>query len=519
MSNRQQLAVFRHLFASVTEEMGEALRQSAISANIKERRDYSCALLDARGRLISHAAHIPVHLGSAHLTVPAVLKSLDPERGDIVVLNDPHRGGTHLNDVTVVAPLFVGRRRVGFLLNRAHHNDVGGVEPGGLMGASTLAEEGVCIPPTWLQRKGRRCDQVWNLFRDEMREPEARRGDLEAQCAALHRGSVRFLNLVDRFGAATLSRSMDELHRHGAKLCRAMLFTWPDGSVAVRDWLDGPSTPLIRLQMTKSGGSMLLDFSGTSAQVTGSWNTHRAVVLSVVAYVLQAVAGGELPETGGILQPVKLKLPPRSLLSSRPPAGVAVGNTETSQRLADVLFAALGKLLGSHLPAASQGTMNNLCFGGTRADGSEFVYYETIGGGCGAGPAGNGASSLQVHMTNTLNTPIEVLEAELPVRVLRHGVRLGSGGKGRHLGGDGLVKELEFLRPVRVGVIATRRQSSPPGRLGGGAGKPGCDRVRINGRWRTIRAGEMFDLGVGDRLEVQSPGGGGWQKQKKPNRR
>ena len=511
---RRQLSVFQHLFASVTEEMGEALRQSSVSANIKERRDYSCALLDEDGRLIAHAAHIPVHLGSAHLTVPAILKKLNPERGDVVVLNDPHQGGTHLNDVTVVAPLHVGRSRVGFLLNRAHHNDVGGVEPGSLTGAKSLKEEGVLIPPTFLQRKGAPNPKIWKLFETKMREPAARKGDLLAQCAALHRGSARFNDLAERYGRRTLVDAMSALYGHGARLARLMLKTWPDGEVTTFDFLDGKETPRIALRLAKTGPRMTLDFSGTSPQAAGSWNTHRAVVLSAVAWLMQTISERELPETGGILEPITLKLAPRTLIHSRPPAGVALGNTETSQRLADVLLAGMRALLGKEIPAASQGTMNNLCFGGKRPSGSEFVYYETIGGGAGAGPGGAGADAVQVHMTNTLNTPVEVFESELPVRIIRYSTRSCSGGKGLHPGGDGVIKEMEFLKPVRLGVVATRRQSSPVGAAGGTAGKPGVDRVFQNGRWRILDPGEMVDLVPGDRLQIQTPGGGGWGKPK-----
>ncbi|MDP6942289.1 MAG: hydantoinase B/oxoprolinase family protein [Planctomycetota bacterium] len=507
---KTQLAVFRHLFASVTEEMGEALRHSAVSPNIKERCDFSCALIDERGRLISHAAHIPVHFGSAHLTVPAILRKLKPSPGDIFVLNDPHKGGTHLNDITVVSPLFRGKRLMGYLLNRAHHNDVGGVEPGSLTGAKTLKEEGVIIAPTYLQKSGVKVAETWELFEEKMREPSARRADLEAQCAALHRGGIRFEDLVERYGAAELKSAMSSLFCHGAKLTRAMLRTWPEKEVSVRDSLDGKGTPQIQLKLKKLGSRLTFDFSGTSLQVVGSWNTHRAVVLSAVVWALQTVSEQELSESGGILEPISLKLPIRSLLNSRPPGGVAVGNTETSQRVADMLIAALGKLLGKKIPAASQGTMNNLCFGGKRLDGTEFVYYETIGGGVGAGPTCNGASALQVQMTNTLNTPTEILEAELPLRVKEHSLRIGSGGKGQNKGGDGIIKEFEFLVPVRLGVIATRRFSSPIGRAGGKKGKPGRDRVRINGRWRNIAPGEMVNLQAGDCVQIQTPGGGGW---------
>ncbi|RMH02878.1 MAG: hydantoinase B/oxoprolinase family protein, partial [Planctomycetota bacterium] len=467
-----ELGVFRHLFASVAEEMGEALRLSAVSPNVKERRDFSCALLDRRGCLVAHAAHIPVHLGSAHLTVPAMLAELEPGPGDVVVLNDPHRGGTHLNDVTVVAPLYAGRRRLGFLLDRAHHADIGGAEPGSLAGARDLHGEGLILPPVRLIRAGRQVPEVWRLFLANVREPAAREADLQAQVAALHRGAVRFAELVDRYRPATVARAMDGLVRHGARMTAALLRSWPQGEARAEDTLDGEGTPRLAVRLVNRGGRLRADFAGTSPQVAASWNTHRAVVCSALFYVLRSLAPEELPESGGVLERIDLRLPPRSLVSSAFPAGVAAGNVETSQRLVDLLLAALAGLLGSRVPAASQGTMNNWTAGGARPDGSQWVCYETLGGGAGAGPGGPGASAVQVHMTNTRNTPVEVLEAELPVLVRSLRLRRGSGGGGRHRGGDGLVKEIEFLVPARVAVIATRRCSAAAGRNGGGPGRP-----------------------------------------------
>jgi N-methylhydantoinase B len=504
------LASFRHLFASVAEEMGEALRQSAVSPNVKERRDYSCALLDARGRLVAHAAHIPVHLGSAHLTVPAVLKELKIGRGDVIVLNDPHRGGTHLNDVTVVAPLEAGGRRLGYLLDRAHHADVGGTEPGSLAGAADLYGEGLCLPPVHLLRGGRRVEEVWKIFSANTRDAAARHADLEAQCAALHRGQERFAELAARFGAVALTRAMNELLSHGRKQASALLRSWPDGRGAAADELDGPGTPRIACAVRKRGARIVFDFSNSSPQVPGSWNTHRAVTLSAVFYVLRSLAPEELPETSGVLEAVDLVLPTASVLSSTAPAGVAAGNTETSQRIVDVIYLALAGLLGDRIPAASQGTMNNVCFGGRRRDGSEFVHYETIGGGAGAGPRGPGADALQVHMTNTRNTPIEVFEEDVPVRVTRLAVRRGSGGAGRHRGGNGIVKEWEFFVPTRVSIMATRRRSQPWGAAGGGPGRSGADWLLSGGRRRKLASGSVFTAQAGDRLRIETPGGGGW---------
>ena len=505
-----ELGVFRHLFASVAEEMGEALRLSSVSPNIKERRDYSCALLDAEGRLVAHAAHIPVHLGSAHLTVPAVLAELDPGPGDVVVLNDPHRGGTHLNDVTVVAPLYAGGRRLGFLLDRAHHADVGGAEPGSLAGASDLYGEGLILPPVHLVRAGAPVEEVWKLFLANTREAEARRADLQAQLAALHRGAERFADLVERFGAAGVRRGMDGLIEHGAKMTAALLRAWPSGEARAEDALDGAGTPKIVVRLRNRGGRLRVDFTGSSPQVAGSWNTHRAVVCSALFYVLQALAPEQLPESSGVLERVDLVLPEASVVSSSFPAGVAAGNVETSQRVTDVLLAALAGLLGERVPAASQGTMNNWTCGGARADGSDWVYYETVGGGAGAGPGGARAAAVQVHMTNTRNTPVEVMEVELPVRIRELRLRRGSGGVGRHRGGDGLLKEIEFLVPARVAVIATRRLSAPAGRAGGGDGSPGRDQVVAGGRRRDLAAGESVSLQAGDRIRIATPGGGGW---------
>lgn len=507
------LQVFRHLFASVTDEMGFALQQSAVSPNIKERLDYSCALLDADGRLAAHAAFIPVHLGSAHHTVPAMLQEVDPGPGDIVILNDPHRGGTHLNDVTVVAPLFHRGERVGFLLNRAHHADIGGAEPGSMSGARDLFGEGLCIPPVLLRAQGQDVDAVWKLFLSNVRDPESSRGDLFAQIAALHRGAARFDNLLQRYGAEDLRHAMAELHAYGARFSQRLLEDWPQRAVVVKDTLDGPGTPKLQLRLSAKGGRLSLDFTGSSSQLPGSWNTHRAVTTSAVFYVLQCLGDGNLPETSGTLEPVDILLPEQSLVSSENPAGVALGNVETSQRLVDLLLMALGKLFPRRFPAASQGTMNNLLFGGTKQNGTPFVHYETLAGGAGAGPSGPGASSIQSHMTNTRNTPVEVLEHEMPLRVTRLAIRRNSGGGGRHRGGDGMIKELMFLSPVRLSVAATRRRAAPHGAAGGAPGKVALDQVQAAGKpWKRLPPGQSVLLEKGGRVRISTPGGGGWSK-------
>ncbi len=512
------LLVFRHLFASVTDEMGAALQQSAVSPNIKERLDYSCALLDGQGRLVAHAAFIPVHLGSAHHTVPAVLEELDPDPGDVVVLNDPRRGGTHLNDVTVLMPLYAGSQRIGFLLNRAHHADIGGAEPGSMGGAQDILGEGLCLPPMRLLQNGVETS-VWQLLAGNVRDPQSTRADLQAQCAALFRGADRFHQLLQRYGSSALTQAMADLYTYGANYCRSLLRSWPRHGVQVEDYLDGPGTPKLCLQMQVKRGRLSLDFSGTSSQVQGSWNTHRAVTTSAVFYLLQALGKGLLPETSGTLESVDLRLPKGSLVSSDFPAGVALGNVETSQRLVDLVLRALAKMFPGQFPAASQGTMNNLLFGGHHADGRPFVHYETMAGGAGAGPQRAGASAVQTHMTNTRNTPVEVMETELPVRVRVLALRRRSGGAGLHRGGDGLVKEIEFLQPTRLMVAATRRRSQAAGIEGGKDGAAGKDAWAPAGKgFRPLPVLQSMDLQPGDRVRIATPGGGGWKKGKHKKR-
>ncbi len=506
------LMVFRHLFASVTEEMGEALRQSAVSPNIKERFDFSCAMLDADGRLVAHAAHIPVHLGSAHMTVPAMLKEIDPGPGDVVILNDPHRGGTHLNDITVVAPFFADGKRIGFLMNRAHHADVGGAEPGSMSGARDIYGEGFMIPPLHLQRDGAEVSEVWALLEANVRDPHAARGDLQAQCAALHRGAQRLADLCTRFGRDGVQRGMAGLLHHGERLTRALLKSWPNGHGEAVDYMDGENSPRLQCKVRKQADRLTVDFSGTSAQVSSSWNTHQAVATSAVFYVLQSLSPDQIPETSGTLEAVQMHFPTATLLSSQAPAGVAIGNVETSQRIVDVLLQALRSILPQQIPANSQGTMNNLLFGGRRSDGSPFVYYETLGGGAGASAQGAGASAVQVHMTNTRNTPVEVFEQELPVRVHQLGVRPNSGGRGVHRGGDGLLKQIEFLEPARVTLTGTRRVGGAAGADGGCSGKPGIEHLRRRGtnKWIRLQPGQAIDVQPGDQIRIQTPGGGGW---------
>lgn len=504
------LHVYRHLFASVTDEMGQALRDSARSPNIKERLDFSCALLDARGRLVAHAAFIPVHLGSAHLTVPAIMAEREIAAGETIIVNDPHRGGTHLNDITVLTPLEHDGERLGYLLNRAHHADIGGAAPGSMGGAADLFGEGFRMPPVVLMRGEQRQAAVWELLLANVRDPQSTEADLQAQLAALRRGTARMTQLLQRSGVGEFRQAMDELFQYGDRFTRGLLQQWPSRAVTVEDHLDGPDSPRLQLRLWRSGRGLLLDFSASSAQVAGGWNTHRAVATSAVFHLLQSLGDGALPETSGALEALEIRLPPASLLCSESPAGVALGNVETSQRVVDLLLQALDQLMPGQFPAASQGTMNNLLFGGRRADGTPFVTYETLGGGAGAGPGGAGASGVQVHMTNTRNTPVEVLELEQPVRVLRLSLRKNSGGRGKFQGGNGLIKEIVFTESVTATVAGTRRQSAPPGAFGGNAGVCGRDRAFFGGRWHRLRAGKPIELNAGEIISIETPGGGGF---------
>lgn len=503
---------FRHLLVSIAEEMGLALAQSAVSPNIKERLDFSCALLGPDGCLVAHAAHIPVHLGSAHMTVGAVRSSLKVAPGDVVILNHPQYGGTHLNDITLVAPVHRGRHLLGWVLNRAHHADVGGREPGSMVGATTLTEEGVVIEPTILVRRGRLLRSVQERLLRPMRATADREGDLAAQLAAIRTGSSRLLALAERQGTADLLRAQEAIVEHGSRTVRALLRSIPDGVGSAALHLDGPGTPRLALELRKKGDRLLLDFTESDAASPGSWNTHRAVVWSAVFYLLKALGGEELPETSGALEPIDLRLGERTLLSAGRDDGVAVGNVETSQRIVDILIEALRPLLPGKLPALSQGTMNNLLLGGDGLDGTPFVYYETIGGGAGAGPQGDGASMLQTHMTNTRNTPTELLESELPLRVIRVSRRSGSGGPGRHRGGDGVVRILEVLAPMRASLVASRRHEPATGADGGGVGRCGRDAIIRKGGRAEPWDGSPVDLLPHDRIRIDTPGGGGWQK-------
>jgi N-methylhydantoinase B len=484
-----QLQIVGSLLRAVADEMGAALVRSAFSANIKERRDCSTGLFDARGRMISQAEHIPVHLGAMPDSVAAVMKH-EPEPGEVWILNDPYAGGTHLPDITTVS-----RTEVGFAVTRAHHADVGGREPGSMPADSrTLAEEGVVIPPTRLD------DDTLAGLVAQMRNPDERRGDLRAQLAAHRLAERRIAELCARRGREAVAAAMDELYAYSERRMRAGIAALPDGRYEAEDVLEPPDGELaIRVAVTIAGDEVDVDFEGTSPQHDGNLNCPLAVARSASYYVVRALVDPDLPASGGAFAPVTVRASEGCLVNARPLAAVAAGNVETSSRIVDTVMRAFGRAI--EVPAQGQGTMNNVTLGNEL-----FTYYETIGGGQGACPNANGPSGVHVAMSNTLSTPVEALELQYPLRVERYALRLGSGGAGQHLGGDGVIRELRALEPCRLSIISERRVHAPKGERGGAPGMSG--RNSLNGD--PLPGKVTTDLAAGDVITIETPGGGGF---------
>ncbi len=530
-----RLEVYRHLLASVAEEMGAVLRRSAFSPNIKERRDYSCALFDPGAEMAALAAHIPVHLGAMPLSVASCVRELEMGPGDVAILNDPYRGGSHLPDITLVAPVFTdaggdaragrdagarangdaGRRLLGFVANRAHHADVGGKTPGSMGLAAELSEEGVVIAPQFLVHGGEIQTELLDFILESVRTPEEREGDLRAQLASIGRGQLRLTEMCERYGAEEILRYMGELTDYSERVTRHFLASVPDGRYRFEDALDDDGVseepvPIVAT-VTIRGDEAEVDFTGTSPQRPSSVNAPYAVAVSATYYVFRALIGEEVPSNGGILRPIHVTAPEGTIVNPRPPAAVAAGNVETSQRITDVLLGALAQALPGRVPAASQGTMNNVTVGGwDPARDRPYAYYETIAGGAGASRAYDGASATHSHMTNTLNTPAEALEYAYPLRVLRYEVCRGSGGKGQRSGGDGIRRDLQVLGSARACILSDRRRLAPYGLDGGESGQPGYN-VLIRGEAeRELPGKSCFDLEPGDVLSVRTPGGGGF---------
>ena len=513
------IEVFRNLLSSVAEEMGVTLGRTSYSANMKERRDYSCAVFDPSGKMVAQAAHIPVHLGAMTASVKAGLDRLSLNRGDIAILNDPFLGGTHLPDISLMAPVYDDSDKLlGYVANRGHHADVGGMTPGSLPLSNELYQEGIIIPPLKLIESGVTNEALLELICRNTRTPEERVGDFNAQIAAVHTGQKRLNDLSKRYSTSSLHEHMAALLDYSYNLTKAALRTLPNGEFTFSDYIedDGLGNESLKIQctVTLSDGTAIFDFSETSPETNGCVNTPLAVTESAVLYAVRCIAGTEIPGNDGVRSAITINAPAGTLVNALPPRAVSGGNVETSQRITDVLFGALAKAAPSLIPAASQGTMNNVLAGGINpASGKSFSYYETIGGGIGGGPNGPGASALQSHMTNTLNTPVEALEYSFPIRVKSYGVRRHSGGRGLHSGGDGLIRELEFLAVTTITVISERRSSRPYGLSGGEPGKVGYNTiVARDGTESALPSKASRVLQEGDVLRIATPGGGGWGK-------
>lgn len=512
------LEIYRALYTSVAEEMGIALRRTAFSPNIKERRDYSCAVFDKSGRVIAQGDHMPVHLGSMPMAVAAALQALDIQPGDVVALNDPFAGGTHLPDVTLVAGVFDAKLRALFYVaNRAHHADIGGGNPGSMGMATDVYGEGLRIPPVRLVRGGEEDAELMGLLLANVRGATERRADFAAQIGSLRTGAARLLEIVERRGALEAGEYAEHLIAYSARMMRRAIRSIPDGEYEGEDALDDDGVTdeevRIRARVTIEGERARVDFTGSAAQVAGAINAVEAITVSAVAYVFRCLVGADVPASAGLMLPVEVIAPPGTIVNATPPAAVAGGNVETSQRIVDTLLRALAQALPRRIPAASQGTMNNLTIGGfDPRTGAEFAYYETVAGGMGARPTMDGMSAVHTHMTNSLNTPAEALEYAYPLRVRQYRIRKNSGGRGKKRGGDGVVREIETLVPARMSLLADRRRLAPYGLNGGANGKTGSDTIIQKNRARPINSKGSWQLATGDRVRIETPGGGGHGK-------
>ena len=515
------LEIFRSAMTAIAEEMGAALQRSSYSPNIKERLDFSCALFDAAGRMVAQAAHIPAHLGSMPDSVATAIKVFrEFAPGDTVVVNDPFLGGNHLPDITMVSPIFIEHDGtpilVGFAANRAHHADVGGISPGSMPIATEIYQEGIIIPPIKLWEGGKLNEAAFALILRNVRTPEERRGDLTAQLAANRTGIRRVQELIARYGLEQYQACCQALLAYAERITRATIAAIPDGVYRFTDYLDddgvGTEPVPITATVTIAGTEMTVDFTGSAPEQPGSINTVETVTKSGVYYVVRCLMPDDAPMNHGAFVPIHIIAPLGTVVNARPPRPVAGGNVETSQRIVDVVFGALAQALPQVIPAASQGTMNNLTAGGIDPrTGQPFAYYETMGGGMGARPGLDGISGVHVHMSNTMNTPVEAFEFAYPMRITRYALRDGSGGSGAFRGGDGLIREVEFLTEADVTLLTERRRLAPWGLHGGKPGAVGINELhRANGEIIRLSGKARLRVGPGDRLVVQTPGGGGW---------
>jgi N-methylhydantoinase B len=530
------LEIYRALYTSVAEEMGVTLRRTSFSPNIKERRDYSCAVFDSEGKVIAQGDHMPVHLGSMPMAVAAALRDVKIEPGDVVAVNDPFAGGTHLPDVTLIAPVGAmgsgarsrepGKRNnrlpapdsrpLFFVANRAHHADIGGATPGSMGLATDVYGEGVRIPPIRIVRNGTVCDDVMKLILTNVRSSHERQADFAAQIGSLKTGEMRLLEIVERRGAKEARIYAQHLISYSARMMRRAIASIPDGTYQAEDALDddgisGQEIP-IRVSIIIKGERAVIDFKGSSPQVAGAVNAVEAITASAVSYCFRCLVATDVPASAGLMEPITVLAPPGTIVNAAHPASVAGGNVETSQRIVDTVFKALAKAIPNRIPAASQGTMNNLTIGGIDpCTGREFSYYETVAGGMGARPNADGMNATHTHMTNSLNTPAEALEYAYPLRVREYRIRKNSGGQGNHNGGDGTIREIETLAPARMALLSDRRKRPPYGLHGGADGEPGRSYIiHANGKKEKLTAKGNWQMAAGDRVRIETPSGGGF---------
>src|SRR3989442_1128395 len=530
------LEVYRALYTSVAEEMGVALRRTAFSPNIKERRDYSCAVFDSSGRVIAQGDHMPVHLGSMPMAVAAALREVEIGPGDVVALNGPFAGGTHLPDVPLVMGVFgqgpgAGGRASGktktrllapdsrplfFVANRAHHADIGGATPGSMGLATDVYGEGLRIPPIRIVRGGEICEDVMKLIFANVRSSAERRADFEAQIGSLKTGAARLLEIVDRRGEKEAIKYASHLIAYSERVMRHAISAIPDGVYKAEDFLDNDGITdqaiPIRVRIEIKGENARVDFNGSAPQVAGAVNAVEAITVSAVSYVFRCLISSDVPASAGLMKPIEVIAPKGTVVNAEHPASVAGGNVEMSQRIVDVVFKALAQALPSRIPAASQGTMNNLTIGGIDPRTSaEFSYYETVAGGMGARPSLDGMNATHTHMTNNLNTPAEALEYAYPLRVRRYRINKGSGGRGKHKGGDGSIREVEVLARARMSLLSDRRKRAPYGLHGGENGRRGrAYIIRTDGSEEELTSKGSWQMEAGDRVRIETPGGGGF---------
>ena len=507
--NPVELSIFSNRISAVCDEMGAVLQRAAFSPNIRDRLDYSCAVFDARGEICAQAAHIPVHLGSMAYAMRNIVSQVEWQAGDMIVVNDPFLGGTHLPDVTLIAPVFIEQHLAGFVANRAHHADIGGHTPGSMPISDSLEQEGIIIAPHKLLQRGEMDKAFMQQLMSRMRDQTTANGDFAAQISANKTGAQRLANLITTMGLDAYVQALLALNEYGERLAMSVIDQIPDGVYEFEDVMDddglGNQSIPIRVKLSVDAHKVHADFSGTASQTTGNINCPLSVVAAAVFYVFRCLMPQQTPACYGSFRHISLSAPEGCLLNARRPAAVAAGNVETSTRVVDVVMGALASAIPQHIPAASHGSMNNLAMGGSQGD-RHWDYYETIAGGMGAGSHYPGQSAVQTHMTNTRNTPIEVMERNYPVRIRRYGLRSGSGGQGRHAGGDGVVREFEFLAPATVTLLTERRLHRPWGLGTGQPGQLGCNRLNGN----ELPPKTTVSLESGDILCLESPGGGGW---------